>query len=770
MHTLSSIQKKLTLATLLLVFCILPFGFVPNHEQTASIPLPEYTSAAAAPGDSTWESEIGIVFLKIGAGVTWLGGSALDYAFKAYVYDMGKDLRGTRDEDTLGFAIEQLWKIVRDFCNLIFIFGFIYVGVRLIIDPEGADAKRFLVRIIIGALLINFSLFFTKVIVEVSNQFAITIYDQVAVTVEGDTNNEAVTEKSIALPFLKTIGLTSVYKADGDINGDEFLGRVDSFWFFIMGMIMFFVLGFIFLSGAILLIVRYVTIILLLIASPLLFAARVFPQTEKYSTEMLGTLFKNSVFVSAYLFLLYVSMNVLKISFGDDPQTGGFATALTGDGDSFGIILKFIVAITLIVFSLKIAEDLGVKGASTAVSIGKKAANSTRQFTQRSAGNLTLGGAAFLGRRTLGRRAQTLADEDGFKDWAANSRFGRVALKTARAIGDASFDARNVGGVGAAVGIGAGRKGGYKTIQDETQTARKKFADSLDEIDDSDPQVRARKDEAKLAKDTLARERRQLERRLREATTEDERKDALGKLERYEKAATDAETLYQQEKKRRVLGTTFISDSEQSVNTLKGRVAEASVRKNKLTKEQADIEATIKEKESEPNTPVRNQELAALQQRKNEIVAEIQGTQNLLTQSESELATAQNQFNKSAYGILKDSLDNSTKAVDSMYTDYLRVVNTDPAQAARIKERLDIAMKTQLEAKENFEAHVRKEAGGYAQALESTTWASRLVGEAAEMERSAGAEIRKSYIKNIKKPANERQTDAIVNAVKSSAK
>ncbi len=84
------------------------------------------------------------------------------------------------NNSTFGSTIDTMWTLIRDICNLAFIFGFIYVGIRTILDPDSVDPKRFLSKIIVGALLINFSLFFVKIIIDFSNFTALKIYTAMA--------------------------------------------------------------------------------------------------------------------------------------------------------------------------------------------------------------------------------------------------------------------------------------------------------------------------------------------------------------------------------------------------------------------------------------------------------------------------------------------------------------------------------------------------------------------------------------------------------------
>src|SRR3989344_3864914 len=104
----------------------------------------------------------------IGGLFAYLGGSLLDISLSLFVMDMP----GTAESWGIKTVIDEIWKMVRDMFNLLFIFGIIFVGFKLILGTDENGAKRTLGTIIIAALLINFSLYATKVVVDFGNIMA----------------------------------------------------------------------------------------------------------------------------------------------------------------------------------------------------------------------------------------------------------------------------------------------------------------------------------------------------------------------------------------------------------------------------------------------------------------------------------------------------------------------------------------------------------------------------------------------------------------------
>ncbi|KKU49644.1 MAG: hypothetical protein UX71_C0009G0007, partial [Parcubacteria group bacterium GW2011_GWA1_47_10] len=85
-----------------------------------------------------------------------------------------------------GEFVREAWGIVRDLANLFFILILLYVAVELILGMAH-DAKKTIIKVVLAALLINFSMFFTGVVIDSSNILALVFYNklQVETTVNG---------------------------------------------------------------------------------------------------------------------------------------------------------------------------------------------------------------------------------------------------------------------------------------------------------------------------------------------------------------------------------------------------------------------------------------------------------------------------------------------------------------------------------------------------------------------------------------------------------
>ncbi|TSC68474.1 MAG: Uncharacterized protein G01um101456_629 [Parcubacteria group bacterium Gr01-1014_56] len=69
------------------------------------------------------------------------------------------------------------WEMTRDLANMAFIFILIYIAVNIMLLAETSDTMKTLVRVIAIALVINFSFFFVRVVIDGGNILAIQFYN-----------------------------------------------------------------------------------------------------------------------------------------------------------------------------------------------------------------------------------------------------------------------------------------------------------------------------------------------------------------------------------------------------------------------------------------------------------------------------------------------------------------------------------------------------------------------------------------------------------------
>ncbi|NQV93256.1 type IV secretion system protein [Candidatus Kaiserbacteria bacterium] len=402
-----------------------------------------------------------------------------------FVYIAGQLLNFTVLETVLKFGthftaiegIDSAWGTLRDLANIFFIFGLLTIAISTILGATNYGYKKLLARLIIVALIINFSLFFTKFVIDSSNIFALQFYQGASVS-DSDGSN------GIANTFMQHLGVTSIWETDNvlktlnELNYSPSGGFGLMFLYSIFTSIFLMITAFVFIFAAIMLITRAVGFILLAILSPLAFAAFVVPNTQKWTDKWWSKLWQYAIFAPVLLMLFWVIANIIP------DITATFVGKDAGLLDSFspnpqersasiGMMLNFIILISLMLASIMIANELSIKGSEGLTKVGKNLG----KFGTRTALRLPFGLAGAFGRATVGRGAK-FASESNFAGRMAlrSPKVGGALLRGLQGTAKSSFDARKpLGNIsGAANFVGKPQEGGYQATLKKMEERRHK--------------------------------------------------------------------------------------------------------------------------------------------------------------------------------------------------------------------------------------------------------------------------------------------------------
>lgn len=614
-------------------------------------------------GLTSWRLDIFHLFSGLGAIIAWLGGILLDTSIGWFTIDMV----GTVQYFGLDISISLLWAIIRDIFNIFFIFGLIFAGFKIILNANDSSAKKTIGGIVVAALLINFSLYVTQVVVDFSNVAAYQIYNLID---SGQTTTVLGREvKSLSSNFTNATDISSlnangsqIMKQSGisDNGGDSVFS---AFLYGFLFLLFYTILGFVFAAGAFLLFTRFFVLIFLMIFSPVMFLGFVFPNFAKYSRDWGGKLINQALMGPAYLFMLYLSLYALR-GINNMQQY-----------DAISVIIYLLVVTAFLWASLLVAKHFGGYGASAAVNIGQRWGKGIRSYATAAAGGASFGLVARGGRYFVGKRANEYAESDAAKDAAANSGWGRMRLNLARRLGDSSFDARSVGGFGKNLGIGEGIKG-YATRAKEIEDREKKYGDSLGTVSDDDPQVARYKAELEATDLEIKSEKKRLQ-ELRQSLSdtnlsEEQRQSKRGeieatrsKIEDLEDSKNKTKESYTAEQQRRQLGSrSYIrQDTVEKLDKIK-KDEESYIKTLPLLKKQLELEKNEEYKVTiQSQIDATHQKIAQIKKEKAEIqkkadteaggyattVAYAGAIKNLFTGSNSDINSAAAQSIREEY-------------------------------------------------------------------------------------------------------------------------
>jgi hypothetical protein len=395
---------------------------------------------------------VGGIVLKLAGLITQLSGVALNATMMYTVIDMAKHV------STTGANVDNSWRVVRDIANMGFIFVLLYAAISTILGT-GPGYQKLIVRTVVVAILVNFSLFITKVVIDIANLLALTLYSAIAPAAL--TSGGTFLNAGISNAFVDLLNFKSLWSPDLTANGIISVG--------VLGSLVLLITAFIFFAITIMFVVRYIVLILLMVVSPLAFVASILPSMEKFTNQWKETLLGQAFFAPVFFLMIWISLNILEGINSQIHPDNSWKNALgSSQPGAIGLIIVFIAFIGLLVTSLITAKNMASKGASILGKINNKAlgyAGSASFGLIGATGRLTAGNIAEGAKRTpYYTRLQSNVNESGMKGWMARRQLGLID-KTRTS----SFDMRGAG-IGGALGVEVGKaqEGGYEKTRERT--------------------------------------------------------------------------------------------------------------------------------------------------------------------------------------------------------------------------------------------------------------------------------------------------------------
>ncbi len=220
-------------------------------------------------------------------------------------------------------AVKEVWKLVRDIVNLFLILGLIIVAIATMLKIEKWGWKNTLWKLIVVALLVNFSLIIPGAVLDLSNFLG--TYFLSAAKGENDNLGAAILKgfgfkqegNQYKAPQILDEGVYSLggYEGSPEQKTEQLLtdlsvkGLAARFILIFFGLLLLGIFAIIVLFVLlIVMILRSVLLIILLSISPLAFAAWIFPTTSKYFSSWWQNFIRWCVFPIILGFLLYVGI------------------------------------------------------------------------------------------------------------------------------------------------------------------------------------------------------------------------------------------------------------------------------------------------------------------------------------------------------------------------------------------------------------------------------------------------------------------------------
>lgn len=378
------------------------------------------------------------------------------------------------------------WGVMRDLANIVLLFGFIYIGIQTILNIGNYDVKKTLPRLILFAILLNFSLFAAEAMVDIGNATAASFYHQ-ASGIDCRGSDESCANEGITGKILQVSGLSSIFDVSDttfELMGEGTAGLAMS----VALLALITILMGVFFAGAVILVSRAVTLAILFVTSPIGFAGMAVPPLQKYADTWWKTLTENIIFAPVYLLLLLVAIKILegmRGALGMESGTSLVNVIASGDPNQFGALFVFFaLVIGFLWAALDFAKKSSVFGASAVTGM-------TQKWVGNTMGGATLGTLGFFGRRTIGAGSGAAARAIRRSPFGQTD-LGRMASNVVGAGARQSFDLRGSKTFSSTVsavpglslgGPGKAARGGIQGIVEAQQKARTEYDSALQKED-----------------------------------------------------------------------------------------------------------------------------------------------------------------------------------------------------------------------------------------------------------------------------------------------
>ena len=263
--------------------------------------------------------------------------------------------------------VQQLWGDFRNLANIGIILGVIFTALATIFRSEKYSWKKMLPKLLIVALLINFSLIIADMFVDISNYLSLSIFNQFS----GDSLATTVVDGTIC----------PAVKAFFNEGGNYAYLRAASLGLILAGILLFQFVG---LVSYVL--TRIVTLVVCLITSPIALLAFAFPGGEKLF-DFWRQRFQQAIVVLPILaFALYLSFRFIIVIINNlnaniqPNQSGALITTLAYAG--------FVIAFAQLV--RYVAKFLGVEQVEKGFQLAKKAVTTAAMAGMAAVGGLAM--------------------------------------------------------------------------------------------------------------------------------------------------------------------------------------------------------------------------------------------------------------------------------------------------------------------------------------------------------------------------------------------
>ncbi|MFA5154875.1 MAG: hypothetical protein WC453_00410 [Patescibacteria group bacterium] len=304
-------------------------------------------------------------------------------------------------------AVVLGWVIVRDICNMFFVIVLMIIAFGTILHLENYSYKKWLPKLILMAVLINFSKTICGILIDITQVAMLTF-----VNAFKDIGGGNATEM---------LGIAKIVTLSQTSNDTGFFTVVGAY---ILGMIYLIVSIIVIVAMMMMLVMRLVMIWIYVVLSPAAYLLSAFPGGQKYASQWWSEFIKNLIVGPVLAFFIWLSLASLGATspsfdttaadknladYNTQITTSAQSAKLTTGGEQSdaatagteaskpSVLIKFIIAIGMLLGGMMVTQQIGGAAGSMAGKVFEKGKG------------LSLKGAKGLG-KWAGRRLADVRD------------------------------------------------------------------------------------------------------------------------------------------------------------------------------------------------------------------------------------------------------------------------------------------------------------------------------------------------------------------------
>ena len=277
-----------------------------------------------------------------------------------YLWDFS--LKLNTDFTSLLPVVRIGWTVTRDATDIFFIVILLIISIGTILRIQGYAAKQLLVRLVLMAILINFSLAIGSVVIDFSNVLGIQFLT--AIHPEGKVGDV----------LMKQFSLAKVFDIPVE-KGEQVFNDTGRYLIATIGSaILMITLVFVFFVSGILMFVRLAMLTMLLAVAPIAFLSYILPETQTHWRKWWDTLIQYSFFFPAFMFFLYISV-IMITSINQSVLTGIQNAGIDPKNiyylDNYALIASYLMGVVFLLASLIMGRQMGIAGSGAVIGLAK---------------------------------------------------------------------------------------------------------------------------------------------------------------------------------------------------------------------------------------------------------------------------------------------------------------------------------------------------------------------------------------------------------------